>query len=68
MIDGSPSELDDDGRVSFTALFGLISVVAIMKKTNNRKIRSVIDDDENDESIFELRLIAITQLFLYWLI
>jgi hypothetical protein len=68
IIDGSPSALDDDGRVSLTALFGLISVVAIMKKTNNKKIRSVIDDDENDESILELRFIAITQLFLYWLV
>jgi hypothetical protein len=67
IIDGSPSSLDDDGRVSFTALLGLINVVARMKKTSNRKTRSVIDDDENDESIFELLLIAIPQLF-YWLV
>lgn len=68
IIDGSPSELDDDGRVSLTALLGLISVVAIIKKTNNRKIRSVIDDDENDESILELLFIAIAKLLLYWLV
>ena len=37
-------------------------MVASTKKTNNRKIRSVIDDDENDELIFELRLIAIGHL------
>ena len=63
IIAGSPSELDDDGSVNFTALFGLISVVAIIKKTNNRKIRSVIDEDENDESILELLFIAITHYF-----
>ena len=34
-------------------------MVANTKKTNNKKIRSVIDDDENDEFTFELRLIAI---------
>jgi hypothetical protein len=68
IIEGSPSELDDDGRVSLTELFGLISVVAIIKKTNNKKIRSVIEDDEKPESILELLLIAITQLFLYWLV
>jgi hypothetical protein len=51
--------LDDDGRVSFTALFGLISVVASTKKTKSRNTRSVIDDDEKVESIFELLLIAI---------
>ena len=55
--------LDDDGNVSFTALLGLMSVVASTKNTNKRKIRSVIDDDEKFESILELLLIAITQLF-----
>ena len=55
--------LDDEGKVSFTELFGLISVVAKMKKTRSRKMRSVIDDDENDESIFELLLIAILATF-----
>jgi hypothetical protein len=55
--------LDDDGRVSFTALLGLISVVANTKNTNNKNIRSVIDDAEKLESILELLLIAIAQLF-----
>lgn len=63
MIEGSPSALDDEGRVSLTALFGLMSVVAMMKKTNNRKIRSVIDEDEKAESIFDVRLIAILDYF-----
>jgi hypothetical protein len=39
---------------------GLISVVARTKNTNKRKTRSVIDDEENDELIFELLLIAIS--------
>ena len=60
--------LDDDGSVSLTALLGLISVVASTKNTNSKNTRSVIDDDEKVESIFELLLIAIAQLFLYWLI
>lgn len=57
--------LDDDGRVNFTALFGLISVVASTKKTNSRNIRSVIDDAENVESTFELLFIAIVANFSY---
>ena len=40
---------------------GLISVVARMKKTNNKNTRSVIDDAENDELDFELLLIAMAQ-------
>ena len=68
IIEGSPSELDDEGRVSLTELFGFISVVAMIKKTNNKKTRSVIDEDENAESILELLFIAIAQLFLYWLV
>lgn len=63
MIEGSPSALDDEGRVSFTELFGFMSVVAMMKKTNNRKIRSVIDEDEKAESILDDRLIAIIDYF-----
>ena len=62
MTEGSPSSLDDDGNVNLTALLGFISVVAKIKNTNNKKIRSVIDDAENDESTLELRFIAIAQL------
>ena len=39
-----------------------------MKNTSNKKIRSVIDDAENDESTFELRFIAIAELLLYGLV
>ena len=44
-------------------MLGLISVVARMKKTNNRKIRSVIDDAENVGSVLELLFIAIVHYF-----
>jgi hypothetical protein len=61
ITEGSPSWLEDDGSVRRTALLGLISVVARIKNTNNRKTRSVIDDAENVGLVFELLLIAIAQ-------
>ena len=41
--------LSDVGNDTCNACIGLMSVVANTKKTSNKKIRSVIDDDENDE-------------------
>ena len=50
------------GNINFTAL-GLISVVAIIIKINNKNIKSVIDDAENELSTFDPLLIAIFKLF-----
>ena len=47
------------GNMSFSAL-GLMSVVAINRKSSSRNIRSVIDDAEKDLSTLEPCLIAIT--------
>ena len=48
-------------RMGLWQLF--MSVVAISMNSSNRKIRSVIEADENDLSTLDPRLIAITDYF-----